>query len=179
MTKRVKNQLDNLNSELGLLFRDLKKYSDADLNWKPAEGKWSVLQIMEHLILAEFYSHKYLEKKLSFNPQLKNAGLVSAFRSMAVTTYLKWPFRIKAPEGVGTEKLAEQSTFWELVKQWKSNRENLESYLSELPADLFKKQTYKHPMGGRMSIAGMMTFHKNHFRRHSKQIYKILQNFKY
>lgn len=178
MKKSVKNQLDALNSELGLLFRDLKKFSDEDLNWKPGEGKWSVLQIMEHLILAELISQKYLEKKLSFNPELKNTNLMSAMRSIFITFYLNSPLKVKAPAAVG-ETLPEQSTFWELVKQWKQNREDLETYLNTLPPETFKKQVYKHPLGGRMSIGNMMTFHKNHFHRHRKQIFKILKNFKY
>jgi len=178
MKKSVKNQLDSLNSELSLLFRDLKKYSDDDLNWKPGKGKWSVLQIMEHLILAELLSQKYLEKKLSFNPELKNTNILSAMRSMFITFYLRTPLKVKAPAAV-EENLPETSTFWELVKQWKQNREELETYLNSLPPELFKKQLYKHPLGGKMSIGNMMSFHKNHFNRHRKQIEGILKNFKY
>jgi len=178
MKKSVKTQLDWLNRELGLLFRDLKKYSDNDLNWKPGEGKWSVLQIMEHLILAESLSQKYLEKKLSFDPELKNANIISSMGSLFISFYMKTPIKAKAPAAVG-EVLPEHSTFWELVKQWKQDREDLETYLNSLPPELFKKQVYKHPMGGRMSIGNMMTFHKDHFKRHRKQIYRILKNFKY
>ncbi len=178
MKKSVKNQLDSLNSDLSALFRDLKKYSDDDLNWKPGEGKWSVLQIMEHLILAESLSQQYLEKKLSFDPKLKNANILSAMRSMFISFYLNTPIKVKAPAAV-LESLPEKSTFWELVKQWKQNRENLETFLNSLPPEIFKKQVYKHPLGGRLSIGNMMTFHKNHFKRHKRQIENILKNFKY
>ncbi len=178
MKNSVKNQLDSLNSELGLLFRDLKKFSDNDLNWKPEEGKWSVLQIMEHLILAESLSQKYLEKKLSFDPALKNTNVLSGMRSMFVSFYLKTPIKVKAP-AVVDQTLADQSTFWELVKLWKQNREDLETFLNSLAPEMFKKQVYKHPLGGRMSIGNMMTFHKHHFNRHRKQIESILKNFKY
>jgi len=179
MKKSVQNQLNSLNKELATLFRDLKKYSDDDLNWKPSEGKWSVLQIMEHLILAEYHSQRYVYKKINYDDNLVKAGVMSSVRSSLISSYLKLPFSIKAPAAVGTETLAETATFWELVKQWKQQREDLETFLNSLDSSAFKMQAYKHPRGGRMSIGHMLNFYKSHFRRHRKQIDKILKNFRY
>ena len=179
MRKSIEKQLNTLDEELRLLLRDLKKFSDGDLNWQPKAGKWSVLQVMQHLMRAELLSHKYVEKKLSFNPTLKRAGLLSFFNRLLLRFYLKLPFRFKAPEAVADEQFPEKAAFWDLVKQWNEQRAALRDYLGGLPDELFKKAIYKHPFGGRMSLGGMLTFHISHFRRHRKQISRILDNFRY
>lgn len=179
MRKSTENQLNTLDAELKLLLRDLKKFTDSDLNWKPGDGKWSVHQIMEHLMIAEDLSLKYVQRKLSFEPKLKRAGIMGAFRASFVRMYLRSPLKVKAPEMVGKEVLSENAAFWDLVKQWKSQREELRTYLGDLPDDMFKKGLYKHPLAGRMSLGGMLSFYIGHFRRHRKQIETVLKNFKY
>ncbi len=179
MRKSIENQLDTMDSELKLLLRDLKKFSDKDLNWQPRPGKWSVLQVMQHLMLAEMFSHQYVEKKLSFDPKLKKAGLPSALRLLLLRFYLGLPVRFKAPKGVSTVHLQEKAAFWDLVKQWNHQRDSLRSYLAGLPDDKFDKSIYKHPIVGRLSLQGMLTFHRVHFRRHRKQIRRILVHFRY
>ena len=63
-----------LDKDLHELLKELGKYSDDDLNYSPGDGKWSVLQIMNHLKLSEQLAHRYIVKKLSFSPELKKSG---------------------------------------------------------------------------------------------------------
>jgi len=170
MRKSIENQLDTL---------DLKAHSDQDLNWKPKADKWSVLQVMQHLMKSEDSSVKYVQKKLSFNPQLKNAGILGALRGTMINLYLKSPIKVKAPAVVSEATFPEEAAFWDLVKQWQSQRVEMRNYLGTLPDSLFKKAIFKHPLGGRISLGAMLNFHINHFRRHRNQIDKVLKNFKY
>ena len=179
MRKSIENQLNTLDEELKLLLRDLKRFSDSDLNWQPKEGKWSVLQVMQHLMRAELLSQQYVQKKLSFDPKLKRAGVLGALRIALIKAYMKSPIKVKAPVKVSEEYFPENAAFWDLVKQWNSQREELRSYLGSLPDELFKKGIFKAPFGGRLSLGGMLSFHIDHFRRHRKQIEKVLGNFKY
>lgn len=179
MRKSIENQLDTLDSELKLLLRDLKAHSDQDLNWKPKTDKWSVAQVMQHLMKSEELALKYVQKKLSFEPELKNAGVMAALRGKIIKMYLKSPFKVKAPSGVSDDNFPEEASFWDLVKQWQSQRAEMRTYLGTLPDDLFKKAIFKHPLGGRISLGAMLEFHIGHFRRHRGQIDKVLKNFKY
>jgi len=179
MRKSIENQLNTLDSELKLLLRDLKAHSDKDLNWNPKPGKWSVLQVMQHLMKAEDLSLKYVQKKLSFEPELKNVGILGPMKVGIVKLYMKTPIKVKAPKPVSEETFPEEAAFWDLVKQWQSQRKAQREYLATLPDNMFKKGIYKHPVAGRMSLGGMLTFHIDHFRRHRGQIDKVLQNFKY
>ncbi len=169
-----------MDTELAALFEVLNKYSDDDLNWKPKKDQWSVLQVLVHLMIAEAGSQNYVEKKLSsgYN-QLPKAGILSGVRKILLIAALRTPFKFKAPAIVGNENIPERSSFWDIVKQWKKQRENLRTYLASLPEEALAKEIYKHPIAGRMSIYGMFTFFESHFKRHRKQIDRVLQNYRY
>lgn len=174
---KLEKRLDQLDKKLNLLFEELKDYSEAQLNRKPRSDKWSVIQVMHHLLLAETKSSNYLQKKLSFNPELKNAGFQSWCRKQGLKFFLWAPFKWKAPTGIAEENLPDNAGFWDTVKQWKEQRIKLREYLDTLPADIFKKEVYKHPRAGRMDIGGMLGSFDWHFNRHRKQIKKIVKDY--
>ena len=176
MNRRIDTKLNRLDNKLSDLLTKLQVYSDDQLNRTPNNGKWSVLQNMHHLILAENSSQQYLQKKLSFNPQLKKAGIGSKCREWVVRSALASPFKYKAPAGVSGSNLPENTTFWETAKMWKQQREDLKAYLEGLPPNVFALQAYKHPVGGRMSIGSMLGFFETHFNLHHKYINKIIKD---
>jgi DinB superfamily len=179
MRKSIEHQLDVLDHELKLLMKELKRFDNKDLNWKPKADKWSVLQVVQHLMRSEDLSLKYVQKKLSFNPVLKRAGIGNFFRILLLKIYLRSPFKRKAPAIVNEESFPEVASFWDLAKQWNAQRATLKSFLSSLPDATFKKAVYKHPLAGRLTLEGMLIFHIEHIRRHRKQILNLLSNFKY
>ncbi len=175
MDKKSKIHLKNLDQKLALLLRDLKTYSDNKLNEQPSPNEWSVLQIMQHLMKAEAGAVGYVKKKLSLEPELADANVMSSFRSMFLNMALTSPIKIKAPEQISGEALLTNLTFWEVAKQWKAQRGVLKIYLESLPADYFTKDLYKHPMSGKMTLSGMLSFFNKHVDRHIRQIRRTLK----
>ncbi len=174
MDSQLRRQLNALNAELGSLLKELKKYPEADLNRVPKPGAWTVLQVMQHLMLAEQGAHRYVAKKLSFNPELKNKSVGSRFRVLILNSYLRSPLKRKAPDAIGDEVLPLESSFWEVAKRWTNQREELAEYLEQLPTDFAHKEIYKHPFVGRLTLTQMLSFFQAHFNRHRKQIRKAL-----
>ena len=170
-------KLKVLDKKLNLLLEELKVYSDDQLNRKPGAKEWSVIQVMHHLMLVESGSQRYLEKKLSFNPELKNKTPITAFRKFLCWVSLNSPIKFKAPEGVSGQNLPDYVGFWEEVKQWKEQRVKFRQFLSSLPDELMQKEVYKHPFAGRLSLEGMLDFIIYHFDRHHKQIRSIIKHF--
>lgn len=175
MDKKSKAHLKNLDQKLAILLRSLKNYSDAKLNERPNEHAWSVLQIMQHLMKAEAGSLAYVQKKLSYEPALENAGVKSSFNSIMLKLALSTPIKVKAPTQISGENLLTDLTFWDVAKQWKLQRKELETYLESLPADLYVKDVYKHPMTGKMTLSSMLSFFNTHVDRHTKQIKRTLK----
>lgn len=175
MDKKSKIQLKNLDQKLVLLLRDLKTYSDNKLNEQPSPAEWSVLQIMQHLMKAEAGAVMYVKKKLSYEPELVDANVLSSFRSMFLNMALTSPMKIEAPDQISGDALLTDLTFWEVAKQWKAQRGELEAYLESLPADFYTKDLYKHPMSGKMTLSSMLSFFNKHVDRHTRQIKRTLK----
>lgn len=175
MDKKSKALLVGLDKQLTLLLRELKNYSDAKLNEQPDEKSWSVLQIMQHLMKSESSAIGYVQKKLSFNPALKKANLISSVRSSFLNIAFVMPLKLKAPAYMSGDALISDLTFWEIAKEWKQQRKELETYLQGLSADYFEKDLYKHPIGGRMPLSGMLSFFSSHMDRHIRQINRTLK----
>ena len=170
-------QLKSLDKKLNTLFKELKVYNEDQLNRKPKEGAWSVIQVLHHLLMSENGSLKYVKKKLSFNPELKKAGIKSGFREMVLNTYLGSPLKRKAPEAISGDNLPSHETFWKTVQLWKKHRIELREFIENVDEELLNKEVYKHPFVGRISISGMLRFFDRHFDRHNKQIKRTIKNY--
>ncbi|MCB0550237.1 MAG: DinB family protein [Phaeodactylibacter sp.] len=174
MIASLDQRLKKIDQRLQGLLDELSAYDNEALNRKPADGGWSALQVMHHLLLAEEGSVKYVKKKLSFNPELSAAGFSSSWRAFLLNFYFILPFKFKAPPGVGDDALPARSDFQEVSERWRSSRKALREYLESLPEELFQKSIYRHPFAGRMSLEGMVQFFEGHFERHRKQIGRVL-----
>ena len=168
-------KLEKINGELDDLVEYLKSYSNEQLNHRPAEGVWSVIDVMHHLMRAEKLSHNYVKKKLSYGGSFKKAGLVSSWRLFILNSYLRLPFKFKAPELVSQVHFPDNNDFNELQEEWRAQRKSLLSFLEEQPEELFDKEIYKHPIAGRVTLGGMVDFFTAHFQRHRKQIYRTIR----
>ena len=174
MHTKIERKLDRIDTKLQDLLANLQAYSDAKLNQKPDENSWSVLQVLHHLLTVEQLSAKYVQKKLSYNPKLTDVGLGTWWRALLLHSYNYLPIKLKAPKNV-SEQLPEQTTLAETAEQWLTTRRELRSYLRTLPEDIFRKEVYKHPISGRMSLGHMLDFFEGHFDRHQKQINRTLK----
>jgi len=175
MNTKTTQRLQKLNASLDSLFQDLSTYSDEQLNTQPGPGKWSALQTMHHLLIAEGYAQGYVRKKLSFNPKLNNAGLGDKWRTLLLWLYLSAPFKFKAPPAVAEENLPTDSSLATTKTQWKEQRQELAAQLKSYSPEIFNKSLYKHPFSGRMTLDGMLIFYQIHFERHRKQIERTLE----
>lgn len=168
------HKLQGLDHELQQLLDQLRPYSHEVLNQSPKPGAWSAMQVLHHVKLSEFYSQQYCEKKLSFEPQLKQAGWLENVRAKLVVGYLRAPFRVKAPKAIAGPALPEESQLSAIETEWKAQRKSLAQFMAKLPDQYLDKAVYKHPMGGRLSFMGMLDFFQAHFRRHQQQIWRSI-----
>jgi uncharacterized damage-inducible protein DinB len=175
MKNTVKQKFDRIDHKLEQLVNDLSHYSHNTLNQPPPDGGWSAMQIMYHMLLAENYAYLYLKKKLSFQPELPDAGIRNYYKTMLLRFYLAAPFKFKAPAGVSDEALPEESDLKEIAKQWKSNRMQLRDFMNTFPESHYRKSIYKHPFAGKLTLDGMLQFFEGHFDRHRKQILRTLK----
>ena len=78
---------------------------------------------------------------------------------------------------ISGENLPDYVTFWDTAKKWKQQRLDMKNFLSQLPEDIYKKEVYKHPFAGRLTLNGMLKFFDSHFDRHHRQINRIIKHY--
>ena len=167
-------ELDHLDSVTAELLQKLTDFPAEVLNQSPESGVWSPLQVLNHVLKSETGSLAYVKKKLSFDPQLKKAGIITWFRWILLKVFLYTPLKFKAPKGVATEDLPAMTDLAEFKAVIREHRKLLRSYLENVDAKRFDQEVYRHPIAGRLSLKQMIKFFTHHLYRHSKQIFQRL-----
>jgi uncharacterized damage-inducible protein DinB len=157
------------------LFREIAPFGDERLNQKPANGGWSAMQVLHHLILVEENSLRYVRKKLSFEPNFKKTGLAAHLRMKLLLFTLRLPIKFRAPASASSEKIPEKADFDETVERWRKVRAEWTDFFEKMPENLADKATYRHPRAGRISFEQMTQFFSGHFKRHRDQIRRSLK----
>jgi len=176
MKQKVLDRLDRLDRKLETVLDELAGHGQEKLDQKPGPGQWSAMNALHHLRLAEEYAHKYVEKKLSFNPEIPKVGLGTTWRTFLMATAFRSPIKRKAPEAVDTPAFPTDVTIDQLKSDWLAQRKRLADYIRQMDDHWFEKEVYKHPFAGRLSLNGMLTFFETHFDRHLKQARKAANN---
>ena len=176
MKARIQQRLDSLEGDLDTLFHELDHVDQRSLSIRPDNGGWNVLQIIEHLRMAEFHSYNYILNKAKVMEQLPKKDLLVKWRELNLQLFLNSPFKFKAPAIVNEESFPEELNYDHQKIQWKGSRIEMKEWLIMQPDHYFHLQAYRHPLAGRMGIDGMLKFFHLHFVRHSKQIKRTLVN---
>jgi uncharacterized damage-inducible protein DinB len=167
----VRARFERLESSRRALLDSLAGLPDATVRRQPAEGVWSIVQVVGHVTLAEEATLAYLRKKMQAPSAIPAAGPMSWVRMMAVAAVLRSPVRRKAPPATADPPVAlglsEASARWDRVRaEWAA-------FLDAFPPELLGRAVFRHPFAGRMSIAHTLGFMLEHQRHHARQIARL------
>ena len=173
-----------MNPKLKLLFADLElqrqqlidkvKQSPDSFNKKPTPDKWSVNEILAHLVAAENLSVQYILKKKQGIDGAGNTGLIEEIKMNLLTLSQRLPLKFTAPKPVVSATSA-YSSLDELIQDWDSTRENLKRILEQIKDDQLKKKIYKHVILGKLNIIHALKFLGEHMNHHLPQINRLLK----
>lgn len=152
----------------------IKSVSYDKLNIKPSEDKWSITQIISHIIESETGTNKYVNYKLKEVDSLKNTGLKNLINSKGLNTALKSDKKFKAPAVVSNP--ANDLDFDTLKNQWDKSREYLANTVNNFPKKALKKAIFKHPVAGPLNILQTFDFLINHIKHHQKQLDDLVKS---
>jgi uncharacterized damage-inducible protein DinB len=155
------------------LLSEIKQLSPEILN-KHLPGKWSISQILAHLITAEQLSINYLNKKMQGIQTVENTGLWEEIKTLTLKISQRLPLKFKAPRLV-----VENTPAFESVEQiemaWTKTRNELKELLSRIADDQIRRKIYKHPIAGKLNIHQALRFFGEHIIHHQPQIKKLLK----
>lgn len=162
--------LDRLDADLRRLLQGLLTTPAAVLDKEPGPNRWSVYDVMQHLIIAEGNSYRYLVKKLQDPQQMQRAGLGAAIRAALLVLNLRYGGKFKAPAMADKPAFDPVESLAQLSGKWEEQRQQLRALLAAQPAEVFRLAAYRHPVAGRISLHAMLRFFDAHFQRHLRQI---------
>lgn len=155
------------------LLHKLNKLSLEQSLFVESEGKWSILEILEHIVLSEELSVNYAFKKIENPNTLKNAKWNSGLKMLLMRIVLNLNFKYKAPS-VALPITSKPTNLSELSQRWESSRILLEELSAQSPG-LLKKGVLKHPYAGFLNFNQMLAFMQSHYNHHLVQINHLVE----
>jgi uncharacterized damage-inducible protein DinB len=167
-------QFDKLETQRANLLKLVSPLSSEQLSAHP-EGKWSIAQILSHLIASEQLSVKYLNKKILGINESPPTGLKEELVMVMLAFSQRFPFRFKAPK-VLVENTTTYQSLDQLKQAWEKTRSEMHEVLNRFNDDQLKRKVYKHPIAGMLNIQQAVQFFHEHITHHTPQIKKLLSS---
>jgi len=169
---------DELERQRNAIISEVKNVSAEKYNQAPAEGKWSLGQILTHILTAERLSIAYMKKKYQGADQTDNSGIMASLRLILLIISQRIPIlKFKAPKVV-VENTPPVLPLQDLVEKWNAQRTDLKLFLEGMEEKNYKKLIYKHPIAGRLDARQAMVFFGEHIIHHTPQIKRIVHSSK-
>jgi hypothetical protein len=151
------------------LLDELESLGPAVLTARPRAGKWSILEIVEHLVLAERAVFKGMPDPSRLEAAERGPG--SHARYLLVMFVLKAGIPVRAP----SRRMLPQGgrSLAELRRMWDENRAWLLSVLDVLGPDGPGKAVFEHPVAGPLTVDQAARMVRVHFAGHVKQIRRL------
>lgn len=154
------------------LYGRLDHLNENEIIFKLAPNKWSITQIIFHLVKSEQLTFIGFSRNVEKRENLKNSGIAGYARYIALSIALKSHFKFKAPALVSN--MPEKYDIQELKNKWNTIRSNFGKTLEEFPETLENKEIFKHPIAGWLNAGQMLDFLNDHFDHHNRQIQNLI-----
>lgn len=156
------------------LLNQVKDIPVDQFNFSPSVGKWSISQVLTHILTAESLSIGYMKKKAQGIDQLKNSGVLQVFILELLKVSQRIPsLKFKAPKVV-VDSTPTALPIHEIIQKWDAQRADLKSFLDGIEEKNAQKLLYKHPIAGRLDARQALIFFGEHIGHHLPQIKRLL-----
>jgi len=162
----LQNLVDRIDQKRRALLERVSQMDPEQLTANPVEGKWSILQIIEHLVISERDVMPGLSNPADLVPGKKNFKDRALFRLVMVI--LRSPIPVKTPSR-GMVPRGKKSLD-ELRAMWDQNHEWLRSFVAGLDQSGESAAVFSHPVAGPLSPEEALRMLDVHLTRHIKQI---------
>jgi uncharacterized damage-inducible protein DinB len=173
MDPKLERKHQALQQQWEHLFARMQGLDDEQLNHPPQPQKWSVVQVLYHLIQSDKLVIAYIKKKIVSEQKLAKTGFRTWFRTVLLQIALRGPFKFKAPPMVA--EVPDFMTLAEIQSAWRQSNQNFHALLASFPPHLMGKEIFRHPYAGRLNLYQTLDFMADHFSHHLKQVNPILK----
>jgi len=169
MISELRDKFEMYDHTRRALLDELALLNDDQIRRKPGPSEWSILQIVQHMVLAEQGVMKYLPEPEEFIARKR--GLRARIFYVVVLLILRWNIRVPVP----SKRMVPDgnTSLSEVRQQWDENLRWFRGYLDSLRPEDLKRAVFSHPVAGPLTgpQAGKMA--QYHFDAHLRQIEKV------
>jgi hypothetical protein len=170
MLANIQEQYDSLTLKLEALLQRLDSLSGEKLSFKAGPDKWSIVEVVEHLVIAE----ESLVKQLSTNipDSTLEPGAKTPEKHQVVIKVMERDIEVDVPH----ESLEPHGriALEDLLNQWNGIRQKLPGLLAEIKPEKQDDPVFRHPYGGPLDLSDTLQFFEVHFDNHMRHIDRIL-----
>jgi hypothetical protein len=162
-------RLRSFDARRNALLDEMEALAPETLNARPLAGKWTILEIVEHLVLAE----RVVFQGMPDPAQLKarKPWLKQRVRHLLVLIVLRTgiPVDVASPAMIpeGRRDLAELRRLWDENKAW------LLLYMEKLGPTRIHERLLRHPIAGPIDLRQGVVMSRIHLERHIRQIRRL------
>jgi uncharacterized damage-inducible protein DinB len=152
------------------LVRTMEGLSREQLHYQAAPGRWTVAEIVEHVIFVEGRVHGLIQKSLSEGPAPSKRSVMEGKDSELVTNTTGREPRFQAPEPIWP------CGRWpdeRLLKEFETTRQRTREFASSTEADL-RKHFFPHPVLGELDLYQWLLLVGAHCERHRAQCEEVM-----
>ncbi len=168
---RLDKSILRLSATRSALLDRLRLATPAQLSAKPRPDGWSILEILEHLVLAEQVVLRSWPDYSELSEQKRTLG--NKVRYVLVMLVLTARIPVRAPSRRMIP--AGGQTFAQLEDRWKKSEAWLQTYVAQLDAHGLQKAVFRHPVAGPVTVAQSIRMNQIHVNRHRRQIDALLR----
>lgn len=163
--------LDRLDRERRGLLERLAALAPAELARPPGPQRWSLIQVLQHLVLAERQVLQNLPDLADLVPRKQYPHHFISY--VAVLLVLKWEIPVPVPS---SEMVPDGNTnLTQVREQWDRNIGWLKSHVAGLHPETAQQAVFKHPVCGPLTISQALYLDRLHLAVHIRQINRILR----
>lgn len=163
-----------MEAQRGKILASVQHLTPNQLNKSLKPGKWSVSEILSHIITAERMSLMYIEKKMQGIHEVADSGWWEEIKLFGLKASQRVPgIKFSAPK-----RVVENTAFYldhdTIRREWDRVRSDARTLLSKIDSAQAKKLVYRHPIAGYLNIKQCLIFFREHIIHHTPQIKKLL-----
>jgi hypothetical protein len=169
MLAEIRQTFESLEAKRGKLLQQLDLMSSETVYFKAGADKWSVVEAIEHLVIAEEGMLEQLTagaSAVNLDPQDR-----SAKNFQIVIKVMERDIPVDVPDASleprGEFKLEE------LLSRWEDARRKTRAYIKAIRSENASDLAYRHPFAGPLDMAETLRFLEVHFDNHMRHIETI------
>lgn len=170
--------IDNYNKFCEFSISDIKnleQYGTETLQKQLIPGKWTMIQLVDHLLSIEKGILMYMTKK-SADPALHKVKFKNRFKHFLTKLVLRSGKKIKAPAVVPDP--SNEKDIATMLAEFEKVRSRTRDFISKWGAERKNDLIFRHPFAGMFTLNQTISFLAEHWEHHRPQQQQLLKNIK-